>query len=607
MVYNLRSGRYLMSQLFVLPFQVPFQFSAPLGLAKLYFYAAGTEVHQPVYTTAALSVAHDQPVRSDADGVLPPIYLNPGAASDYRIQLKTQDDVLVTGGDVDNIPRREISQADFVAYLILTDGYKRTAAEIAAGVTPTDYDFPNHDTVGFVLPGRYGWSTAASGADNYTALVAAAAVAAQATCAISFPGGTFNYTPSAKINIVSAWFGQGKVKTIINVAAAYAGEVFRVTGHAGIRDMAIYQDSAAKTAGGIGLRFADIVAADFTAYGHAQDIYVDGFEKNIDFQNVTVTTLIGVQSANGTYGVYCVPDPANGNGYVTTIKFINCNILQNARNVLFNPSVNSTEVTFEGGAIELATGSFPQASFTNMASLRFNNFYTEGNATQPWLELVSVGQFAINGMTNVSGGRITCGDNSTIGNISGYVGQGSNAKLVITGETCKFTILDSQFASSGNTFPAGTRIVNSTINGRIYPFDAKQGNTYSGACANIYPNTGATAVSTGSATDVYRFLDIAGAVVNSYVAGTFYVKATDNATGANFAMYAVPIGSGANFSAAAALGTTVVLKTGGTDPGVSATPFTLVDDGAGGAVKLQFTKNGAISQVNVVVAFHGLY
>lgn len=135
-----------MSALFHLANEIPVQSTGrPYGLSKLYFYRAGTTTHQNVYTTAALSVAHDQPVVADADGVFAPIFLNPDASYDYRYQLKESDDTLIK--DIDNIPKNGFpSQTQFNALLALSDPYKRTAAEIAAGVTPTNYAYPPGDS-----------------------------------------------------------------------------------------------------------------------------------------------------------------------------------------------------------------------------------------------------------------------------------------------------------------------------------------------------------------------------------------------------------------------------------------------------------------------------
>lgn len=546
-----------------------------------------------VYSNSALTIPVAQPIRTSggypvASGT--PIQLFVSAV-DYAIAAVNKNGELVYSSLTNP------SNLDAV--------YAATDAENTLLITPTNFSIPSHDVVGSVLPQRYGWTTASTGTVNYAALIQAAAVASLVKAEIVFPGGNFNYNPAGKINVETLWRGQGITGTAILVASAYNGETFRVTGHAGMRDMSIFMTAAAKTAGSIGVRLSDVATSSFTAYGHLQDMYIDGFEKGLDLQNVTITTLINIQIANCTYGEYCVPDSSGGQGYVTTIKHVNCNILQNTRNVFFNPSINSTEVSYEGGAIEASIGAFPQASFTNMTSLRFSEFYTEGNSAQPWLEMVSVGQFEINGMTNVSGGRITVGDNSTVGTIIGYVGQGANAQLVAGGTTNKISIEDSQFASAGNTFSALTSIKNTTINGTYYDNTSREMSSYRGSRANRYPISGTTGVAGAGATDVYRFLDIFGVVVNTFVSGTLYISCADNASGANSATYAIDITSNNNLIGDATL-FPVRRQIRGTDCGVSATPFSLANDGVGGAVKIQFTKNAAIAQVNVSVVFIGL-
>jgi hypothetical protein len=124
--------------LFTLANQIPVRSSgAPHGSSKLYFYRAGTTTHQNVYTTAALSVAHDQPVQADTDGVFPPIFLNPDASFDYRYQLKTSADVLIE--DIDNYPRSTFpTQAQIGAVL-----YPVTSADDGLSVANKQYVY--HD------------------------------------------------------------------------------------------------------------------------------------------------------------------------------------------------------------------------------------------------------------------------------------------------------------------------------------------------------------------------------------------------------------------------------------------------------------------------------
>jgi hypothetical protein len=137
-----------MTQLFTLANQIPVQSSGtPYGASRLYFFRAGTTTHQAVYTTAALNVAHDQPVEADADGVFPPIFINPIADYDYRYQLKTSADALIE--DFDNYPRTGLVAGTGVRYA-------RTSSEIAAGVTPVNYYIKPYQAL------RYGTATSAT-------------------------------------------------------------------------------------------------------------------------------------------------------------------------------------------------------------------------------------------------------------------------------------------------------------------------------------------------------------------------------------------------------------------------------------------------------------
>lgn len=68
----------------------------PLSGAKLRFYNPGTTTPRTVYTDAALTIAHSQPVLSDAAGNFPRVYLSPGS---YKRTLHTAADVLRSSED----------------------------------------------------------------------------------------------------------------------------------------------------------------------------------------------------------------------------------------------------------------------------------------------------------------------------------------------------------------------------------------------------------------------------------------------------------------------------------------------------------------------------
>lgn len=133
-------GANTLASLFVLPQQIRLNSAGvPYANAYAYFYRASTLTAQDVYTTPALSTPHSQPVQADSAGQFPPIWLNPDAGYEYRVIIKTSANVQL---DDYTITAVGLTQAGVGLAL-----YPRTAAEIAAGVTPTNYAFYPRDGV----------------------------------------------------------------------------------------------------------------------------------------------------------------------------------------------------------------------------------------------------------------------------------------------------------------------------------------------------------------------------------------------------------------------------------------------------------------------------
>jgi hypothetical protein len=134
----------------------------PYPGAKAYFYRAGTTTLQTVYSNSALTTAHANPVIANSAGKFAAIYLDP--TYNYRVILQTSAGVTLS--DDDNVPSTLLTQGAIGLAL-----YPRTAAEISASVTPSDYGYPPGDVR------RYGATTSG---DNSTAFTSAYAQAAQA-------------------------------------------------------------------------------------------------------------------------------------------------------------------------------------------------------------------------------------------------------------------------------------------------------------------------------------------------------------------------------------------------------------------------------------------
>jgi len=121
-------------QLFQLPRQLNISSNLTLlSAAKAYFYVPGTTTPRDTYSDPELATPHTNPVVADAAGVFAPIYLNP--TLEYKVTLKTS-------ADVELYSTNKASDQFLSAAVIGSVLWPRTAAEIAAGVTPTSYAYP---------------------------------------------------------------------------------------------------------------------------------------------------------------------------------------------------------------------------------------------------------------------------------------------------------------------------------------------------------------------------------------------------------------------------------------------------------------------------------
>jgi hypothetical protein len=129
-----------MSQLFHLPKALAFSTSGALRASeRLYFYLTNTTTATPVYTTSALTTPITQPVSANANGEWQVIWLDSSITYKCsRYDYSSGSEVLVD--TIDPVNSILLSQAELGAIL-----YPRTAAEIAASVTPVNYAYkPGH-------------------------------------------------------------------------------------------------------------------------------------------------------------------------------------------------------------------------------------------------------------------------------------------------------------------------------------------------------------------------------------------------------------------------------------------------------------------------------
>jgi hypothetical protein len=164
---------------------------APLAFGLVYSYAAGTSTPQATYVDSTQTTQNTNPVALNARGEAS-IWLNPALA--YKFVVTDSNGNIIR--TVDNVLgfNAAVAQA-LTASIIGSAFYPRTAAEIAANITPSSYAYPE------LYPQRYGFLGGSVNSVVDTAAVLAAISVAQwgttsATAFASYPAG---YYTTAKI------------------------------------------------------------------------------------------------------------------------------------------------------------------------------------------------------------------------------------------------------------------------------------------------------------------------------------------------------------------------------------------------------------------------
>ena len=467
-------------------------------------------------------------------------------------------------------------------------------AERAATVTPTNPQFVPGDVR------RYG-ADPSGVRDSTQAFADANSVGTHGGGSVRIPSGQYRYAPSATLNIAVSWLGEGPHEThILCDTAKFTGEFFRIVGSTELRDLLF--KATGPTKAGTGIRLAPVDAGQFTGHARLTRIWVLGFNYNIQCDNNFEITLDQVRSALGNEGFYCAPETGEGNGYSTSHLHLNCYYAENLRNVFYAPSIRYAfrAITFLGGAIEGATGSACQASFTRCSPLKFIQIYLESAPRIPALVLddctASIDGAYMNGTGGIKVGSNTRIDlRQVVTTTAGDVFRGGDGSQQVVMENCLWP-------TSGNTLTlADMTLRNTSINGITY----RDCTPESWSLGAVRFNRQSTLVNVNSAYDVYRFTGIAGDVKGGSFSGRFEIVARDKGDASNQSIYEYWIGSASGGAKHASL---VPLQrlVRGTDVGASVQPLSIADDGDRGGVRLQFLKNSGIQQVVVDVLFHGL-
>lgn len=281
--------------LFVEPRQSPTSGGNNYASAKYTFYLTGTTTPATVYTDAARTTPHTQPVVADSGGVFAPIWLDPLLT--YRRVLQTSAGATLS--DIDPYPGASIALTQDQLGRIL---YPRTDEEISAVITPTNYFYD----VGNVL--RYG--AVGDGVVNDTtaiqnAIEVAAITGVSAGAVVYAPAGVYAGNWTIKSGVFIKGDGASTKFIPVNNDAVFKTPSGVATVRIGWEDCFIYGNSSLSVQDGI---FLSAVSGGFA---------VDGITLNrVRIENCGRYGLRGEGAALATT-------------YIQKLELNQCNILNN--------------------------------------------------------------------------------------------------------------------------------------------------------------------------------------------------------------------------------------------------------------------------------------
>src|SRR5262249_17043854 len=170
-----------------LQFFNPNNSGAPASGYKLFTYLAGTTTKQATWTDSTQTIQNANPIILDSSGGAY-VWGDPTLAYKFVWTLPNDTDPPTSAiRTVDNITFPiSLAALQTITNAPVLPSYARTAAEIAAGVIPTNYSYPNHITTGYAHLQRYGGDPSGVTASD-TAFQSAALVAAQLDIPIGIP------------------------------------------------------------------------------------------------------------------------------------------------------------------------------------------------------------------------------------------------------------------------------------------------------------------------------------------------------------------------------------------------------------------------------------
>jgi len=326
----------------------------PLAGGLLYSYAAGTTTPQNTFSDAAGSSPNTNPVVLDTTGSAT-VRLDPTLS--YKFVLKDST-ATTTYWTEDNYQASTLVGTSIAAALNTvtsvapTADKVQTAAEITAGVTPTNYAYLEFDAR------RYGY-TADGSTDNATALASAVAVASVKGGTIQLPPGQGNFSSFPSLdglqNVIFQGVGSANSGAHLGTQLQYtgtgSGNIISLRGSQGIMFRGIYFTHTQAGFTGTYIRFGNN-GADCT-FASVLDCFFGSSVSAVNFLNLDKTINFTCERTLFFNSAHAILGRAAGS-YSNVARFRDCEFYHSTQTPVMWPGQSWT---FDGCTFEaLSTG-----------------------------------------------------------------------------------------------------------------------------------------------------------------------------------------------------------------------------------------------------------
>ena len=417
---------------------------------KLYTYVGGTvSTPQTTYTDSTGTVANSNPIILGSNGRFQSVNVWVTTGVTLKLVLTDSTGATITGGTIDNVPAINNANATGINYTATGSSTTRSVAtKLGEFVSVKDFG-----------------ATGDGSTDDTSAITAALA----ASFRVYFPTGTYKVTSALVVADNTYISGDGPQKSKLMCATGtFTGVFLRAAGRTTIENLGVVATGAVA---GTGIRAADSSEYSFTGHIRIKNVYVYGFAKGVDVNNIFDMTLDQVEISNCTVGANIVPSYSASfdSGYFTTITFNKCYIYGCTSYGLFaNPTLISKCLTLNDTVIEANTGATAQANIINTNPLVVTDCYFELVPASPAIRLASCSMLLRGGYFNGSGGLSLQATSNDV-SVEGYYGTSSTDVIYANGTTLQsLRIANSTVPGTSTLNASKLQIVNSTVNATTY-------------------------------------------------------------------------------------------------------------------------------------------